>query len=341
VELIRAAVIGLGQSGIMLDLDPARKEIWTHCVSIDLHKSLTIDAVVDEDKEKEKILLEKLGQQKKIAYYTDTKKMVEEINPNFVSVCAPTGNHLQIIKELSQAPELKYIFCEKPVGLSVDQTKEIISICNERQIILGTNYMRRWESKYIKIKESIAKQELGKLLAINANGATALYTSASHLIDLMVYFSGPIEEVSGVLQTDYVRDVHGTEDPGANAFFRFKNGATGHLKASSKDPQHYMFELDILFEEGRIEIKRDGEEILISDFKYSNASSGSDYMRLEKREQETYRSERMLDALSDIIECKFSYSEPKSNGDNALEVQKTIKAIIDSSNEGGIFKKIG
>ena len=27
---IRAAVVGLGQSGFFLDLDPVRKEIWSH-----------------------------------------------------------------------------------------------------------------------------------------------------------------------------------------------------------------------------------------------------------------------------------------------------------------------
>ena len=49
MKKLRAAVIGLGQSGLTLDFDSARKEIWSHSLAISKHKKLNLEAVVDED----------------------------------------------------------------------------------------------------------------------------------------------------------------------------------------------------------------------------------------------------------------------------------------------------
>ncbi len=336
---IKAAVIGLGNSGIKLDLDGARKEIWTHSVAIQKHKNLNLLATVDKI-ECKKELFEKLGISSETIFYKDINEMIKEINPEFVSICTPAGSHLDIVKKITKGSNLKYIFCEKPVGISVKETEEIITICKNKKVILGTNYMRRWEDKYINIKEKILNKEYGNLLAINANGATALYTSASHLIDLMIYFSGQVSEVSGILQTNYIREVHGHKDFGANAFLKFKSGVTGHLKAVSKSPKFYMFEVDLLFEEGRIEIRNDGEKIIESRFTSNKSNSGSDFMALEEEENKVYSNERMLSALTDITNTTHP-SLPRSNGENALEVQKVIETIIESSNKKGVFKKIG
>tara|TARA_Y100001935_G_scaffold254405_1_gene263359 strand:- start:1064 stop:2083 length:1020 start_codon:yes stop_codon:yes gene_type:complete len=339
MTVIRAAVIGLGQSGFFLDLDPARKEIWSHSKAIAEHEKTNLVAVVDEDRTKKSLIDEYHSLQKSI-YFENIDEMLLTAKPEFVSVCSPTPTHLEMIKKIASCSSVRYVFCEKPVGISPEETNAIISICNEREIILSSNYMRRWDSKYRYIKGVIEKKKYGNLLAVNANGATALMTSASHLIDLMIYFSGSIEEVSGSKQINYVRRVHGIDDYGANAFFRFKNGATGHLKASSKSPEYYMFEIDLQFELGRIEVKDDGNEIIESEFKKVGSNSGSDYMSLVKNERKIQNNQRLLDAISDITDCKFP-CKPISNGDNALEVQKIIQGIMKSSDMKGAFEKIG
>ena len=61
-----------------------------------------------------------------------------------------------------------------------------------------------------------------------------MLTSASHHIDLMVYFGGKIEWLVGDVQTDYIRNVFGVLDPGGVALLKFKNGYFGFLKSTSK-----------------------------------------------------------------------------------------------------------
>ena len=70
------------------------------------------------------------------------------------------------------------------------------------------------------------------------------------------------------------------------------------------------------------------------------SNSGSDYMSLVKNERKIQNNQRLLDAISDITDCKFP-CKPISNGDNALEVQKIIKGIMKSSDLKGAFEKIG
>ena len=48
----------------------------------------------------------------------------------------------------------------------------------------------------------------------------------------------------------------------------------------------------------------------------------------------------MLDAITDIINCEFGESLPKSSGKNALDVHKLIRAINKSSLKNGSFCKI-
>ena len=337
--MIKAAVVGLGQIGIMLDQDKSRNQIWTHCAGITNHENLLLDSVVDEDISRKR-MLKILNQKEHIKFFTNVDQMINESSPEFVSVCTPSTSHLKIIETLTNCPSVNYIFCEKPMGASSIEAKKIISLCKAKNIILATNYMRRWDKRYIELRELIVNNSLGSLLAVNANGATALYTSSSHLIDLLIYLAGPVNEVSGTLQNSYIRKVHGVEDPGANIFLKFQNGATGHLKASSIDPIHYMFEIDLLFEEGRIEIKKDGEEIIVSNFVFRNSASGGDYMSLEDKVIKPELNERMLDAISDIISCRQSNRIPRSNGNNALDVHKLIQAVMESSNMEGVFKKI-
>ena len=59
-----------------------------------------------------------------------------------IFILTPNKTHLDYIKKLYPK---RYIFCEKPVGISVKETEEIITICKNKKVILGTNYMIRGE----------------------------------------------------------------------------------------------------------------------------------------------------------------------------------------------------
>tara|TARA_B100000989_G_scaffold102274_1_gene74785 strand:- start:9637 stop:10650 length:1014 start_codon:yes stop_codon:yes gene_type:complete len=337
MKKIKSLVIGLGQSGFDLDLDPKRKIIWTHCKAINKHKNLDLCGAIDSDHSKGFHIKKKFKD--KVLFSSNLEECLNEIKPEFISICTPTNTHLDLVKKLSKFKGIKYIFCEKPLGTNTKEAQEIISLCKESKIILATNYMRRWDKKYLWIKDKIESKSLGNLISINAYGTTAMYTSSSHLMDLILFYGGSAEKVSGYIQEDFIRKVHGEEDPGANAFIKFSNGVTCHLIAKSKTPNHYMFEIDLIFQEGRIVIKNDGKYLKFYTFKKTDFS-GTGYLGLSEKKFNIKDNERMLDAITDIINCEFGESLPKSSGKNALDVHKLIRAINKSSLKNGSFCKI-
>ena len=255
--------------------------------------------------------------------------MVENKEIDIVSICTPTSTHLEIVRNLTKSKPPKAIFIEKPMGQNLSEANQISDLCNNNGIVLAVNYMRRWEKKYQIAKKNIDTKKYGDLQSISAYGSTALLMSTSHLIDLCIQFGGEIEWIIGGLQTDYVRKVNGENDPGGYAFVKYKNGVCAYIKGTSRDPSYSMFEIDLLFSEGRLTISDDGRKWNEWSFRSKETSSGSGYKILEKlpNNQDLIENERMLDAISDIIKCIENSQNPKSNGFNAIEVHRIIEGI--------------
>tara|TARA_Y100000768_G_scaffold521_1_gene387 strand:+ start:22576 stop:23385 length:810 start_codon:yes stop_codon:yes gene_type:complete len=254
---------------------------------------------------------------------------------DILSICTPEFENLNIFQFIANSNiNIKAIFCEKPVSTSSTNIAKIKEICEKNDIVLSVNYMRRWEKKFTNIKNIINSGEFGELLSINAYGSTALMTSASHLIDLSLFFGGKPEWIIGSLQSDYIRNVRGHDDPGGTALIKLENDAFCYLKATSKNERFYMFELDIFLTGGRISISNDGQKIEFFSFKDVNSSIGSGYNTLEKINKDfgILDEERMLIAIDDTIDCIIKKTEPKSNIDNALCALKVIEKIKESSN---------
>ncbi len=254
---------------------------------------------------------------------------------DILSICTPEFENLNIFKFIDESNiNIKAIFCEKPVSTSSVNIKQIKKICKENEIVLSVNYMRRWEKKFTNIKNIINSGEFGDLLSINAYGSTALMTSASHLIDLSLFFGGQPEWIIGSLQNDYIRNVRGYDDPGGTALIKFENNAFCYLKATSKNEKFYMFELDIFLTGGRISISNDGQKIEFFSFKDVNSTIGSGYSTLEKinKDINLLSEQRMLIAIDDTIDCLIKKTEPRSNIDNAFYTLKVIEKIKESSN---------
>lgn len=328
--MYNAVIIGLGQIAYIIDEDPLREEIWTHFKAYNQHSKVSLAAVCDNDQEK---LEHFVKSNNPVPSYLDYNLMLQDIQCDIASVCVPTRYHLKIVSDLVKNKSVKALFCEKPMGSNLREAKAINDLCKDNGVILAVNYMRRWDKKYNLIKEYIDNSIYGKLQSIVAYGTTALTMSTSHLIDMMLYYGGPIDWLIGDLQSDFVRIVEGNEDKGGMAMIKFKNGSYGYLKGTSKDQYHYMFDIDLLFSEGRIIISNDGKKIQLWSFSNHNSYIASGYKTLKRLPDINFniKEERMINAVGDIIYCIEHLTEPKSNGNTALKVHEAIEGITNSS----------
>ena len=330
----RAAIIGLGQIGLSMDEDQARDVIWSHSEAYAQHPRFQVAAVCDPDPDRLSAFSRKFGQ---VQVFTEHEDLFRSVDVDVVSVCTPNAYHLEVASTAAKNPSVRAIFCEKPMGLTDVHADEIATLCEVNKVILAVNYMRRWDPIYQAVRDVITSGLVGELQTISAYGATALLTSTSHLIDMMLMFGGQPEWVCGSEQTDYVRLVHGLEDPGGIALVKFQGGAFGFLKGVSASPKHYMFELDLLFTEGRIVIADDGRSVRVYRFDENvGGASGSSYKSLQRLSvlDPLPMGERMLGALSDIISCMETGGSPQSNGTSARLVRTLITGLRDSHARG-------
>ena len=110
------------------------------------------------------------------------------------------------------------------------------------------------------------------------------------------------------------------------------------MKGISKNDKNFMFEIDIMFENGRITIKEpwiDNDLAEINIWKFSPRNNDEiDYFNTLNRikKYETFpQKERMIEAVSNIIECIENQVSTQSNGNNAIKVHEFIDKINDSS----------
>ena len=112
--------------------------------------------------------------------------MLNENKFDIVSICTPIQTHFEIVKKCIETG-VKAIFCEKTLSYSLEEAEEMLRLCKENNVIFGVNYILRWDILNKRIKELLKNNIIGKIYTMVGYGATALHTSTSHLIDLIVY----------------------------------------------------------------------------------------------------------------------------------------------------------
>ena len=77
------ALIGSGRIGMLLEEDPLRLKPATHFGMMNSHPRIDFQAICDADTQKFNIAR---SMNRKIACYTDPRKLLEEIKPDIVSI---------------------------------------------------------------------------------------------------------------------------------------------------------------------------------------------------------------------------------------------------------------
>lgn len=326
MQKIHVGVIGLGQIAYGIDADKKRKIIWSHigCYQKNLHTKVIAVAETNQS------LLQKVVVAIKVKYaYVDYKKMLQENNLTIVSICTPIKTHVGIIEECLKYPNIKVIFCEKTLDFDYQKAKKIVEKCQQKNVLLVVNHSLRWDSRIREIKLTIDSNILGKVLSVVAYSNTSLFTSASHVIDLINYLLNNPKTVRGYQQENFIRNVHGVPDPGANALIKYDD-AIAFLKATSKDDKHLMFELDVEFELGRIRFYDNFTKLELYRFE-KNLENNYYELKMELGKN-IKQNQRNLEVINDIVTyLKTGKNQILSTGLTSLLTIKIINKILMSS----------
>ncbi len=76
-----------------------------------------------------------------------------------VAICSPTDTHADFVVKAAKAG--KHIFCEKPLDLSIDRVKEVLSIVDECGVKLMLGFNRRFDPEFKKIRQLVLNEAIG------------------------------------------------------------------------------------------------------------------------------------------------------------------------------------
>lgn len=232
--MLNGGFIGFGRMGI------------THFSILNSHSSVVVKGVCDASN----TMMSILRKYKNIRTHSDYKKMIEQVPLDFIVISTPTDSHTEIIRYALE--HNIHVFCEKPFGLKISESKTILNLLSSRRLVNQIGYVNRFNEIFMEVKRLIDSGVLGeiKYFCSEMYGATVLkdsssswrgkrtsgggcmYEFASHCIDLVVYLLGKPDRVAGsVLQNVYSR---GVEDIVASTLL-YNSGISGNVIVNWSD----------------------------------------------------------------------------------------------------------
>ena len=183
--------------------------------------------------------------------YDDYKSF---LNSDFDAVYVSSRNSDHSWQVIQAAEAGKHVLCEKPLATSSEEAQKMVDACKQNNVNLSVNYVYRFHPLVDKARELINKQVIGKIVSISTNfnidyapndnfrfnreysGGGALRDLGTHMIDLLMYFGGPIDHIQG--NTDNIVYKSEVEDF-ANGIVKFRNSGYGYFNVSFNAKKHF------------------------------------------------------------------------------------------------------
>jgi predicted dehydrogenase len=278
-----------------------------------------------------------------------------------VYIASPVNRHFDHVLEC--AAGVKHVLCEKPLGLTITETEKMISVCNKREIILGTSFMMRFNSQHRAALKLIEEGKIGKPVYGRAQlscwyppikgawrqdpvtgGGGSLMDMGSHCIDLLEMLFGNIQSVSCYINNSV--HPYKSEDSAVISLF-FENGALGTVDTffcipdnSSKNSLELYGSKGSIIASGTIGQGDSGE--MMAYLKGDTSGYDAAQVRNESGGEiikpvavNTYRAE--IEEFSCAI---LEDREPANNVSLGLRSQKIIAACYESAARGQSIKII-
>lgn len=202
---------------------------------------------------------------------TDYEAMLRNPDIDLISICTPSGLHP--VHGIQATRAGKHVLTEKPMACRLAEADQLISTCDDAGVKLFVVLQNRLNPSIQLVRRAFEEGRFGKIYMITSNvfwtrpqdyydmaswrgtwelDGGAFMNQASHYVDMVQWFGGPIEEVKSLTAT-LARDIE-AEDTGS-AIVRFKNGAIGSINVTMLTyPKNLEGSITILGEKGTVRV---------------------------------------------------------------------------------------
>lgn len=275
----------------------------------------------------------------------------EIFDPNFadaVLILTPPNTHLELVERAAMAGQ--HILLEKPLDISLDRAKAIVSIAKNAGVLLSIVLQNRFRSSFIALQDMLRTEQLGTILeaslsvrnwrpqqyydqpgrgTLARDGGGVLLTQAIHAIDLLLGVAGKPTNVSAFARTTSIHRME-TEDL-VNAVFSFENGATGTLNATTCAYPGFPERIELICTKGTAVLTGDSLQANLHDGRTVSAGAnmasgfGSDPM--------AFGHELHRELLANFIDAITKGDQLVVDGNDALRAHTFIAEMLKSTPE--------
>jgi predicted dehydrogenase len=207
--------------------------------------------------------------------YADWRQLVDDVEVEVVEICTPNYHHYpQIMYALERG---KHVVVDKPLGISVKQTGDMLRLAVEKRLAHAITYNHRFLPLVFHMREMVRRGDLGKITLIKAHTlgdfmmaineiapghwrtnpetvglSKTMSTMGGHLLDLLYFISGlrarsvfadfvyvdPKTPPIGFDGEDFVPGTTGQMEDHVNLLLRFDDGVKGSVVLSEAAPGH-------------------------------------------------------------------------------------------------------
>ena len=270
-----------------------------------------------------------------------------------VYIASPVFCHKE--QALAAAKAGKHILLEKPMGLTVADSEEIIEACDAAGVKLGVGFMMRFHAYHQAMKQLIADGKIGDIVSMRAqfscwypemancwrqdkklSGGGALMDLGIHCIDLLQYISGlEAVECFGFAQN---QTFNYSADDSASVIMKMSNGALAYVDvnfnipdAAGSAPLEFYGTKGSIIASGTLSQVMSGSVKVLACPEAKGYDAQQDHNLVEPIEltiEEGNMYTLELDAFANAI---INDTEPPVSGKGTLSVQKIIESVYTSN----------
>lgn len=157
----RAALVGCGRVGYMLDRDPLRPKPCTHAGGVAAHPDFRLVAGCDIDPARLADFGKTYGLGKS-HLHPRVEDLLKTERIDLLCVATWTQSHDIIVRQACRAG-VPVVICEKPMAVTCAKARAMTAAARRAGTLLLINHSRRWASDYRTVRRAIEEERYGKL----------------------------------------------------------------------------------------------------------------------------------------------------------------------------------
>ncbi len=306
--------------------------------SLIIRGDVSIVGVSDDSKER----VQQIVEQHNIPYFNKYQDLLKT-DADIIIINSENVFHAE--HTIAAANAKKDVMCEKPLGTSVVDMKNMIKACKQNGVQLMTAFPNRYVPSIIEARRLINEGEIGELIAVKAtnngampggwfvnndlSGGGAMLDHSVHVADILNWIlSSDIDEVYAENGTLFYRNL--PSDDSGMITMRFKNGVVATLDTSWSRTEPYPYKRDLT-----MHFVGTKGTLYIDYFKQISEVYSKDLNHAEWSYWGDNKDELLIE---DLIERLKSGKQVAVTGEDGLASGKIALAAYESARSGKLIK---